>query len=93
MTTRVRAAQSAQSDSQQPTSTPSIPDALRNFDSLPDAAFVRLPVVTALFACSRTTVWRRVKKGSMPAPRKLSEAVTAWNVRELRLALGGRAWQ
>lgn len=93
MTTRVRAAQSAQSDSQQPNFAPPIPDALRNFDALPDAAFVRLPVVTALFACSRTTVWRRVKKGSMPAPRKLSEAVTAWNVRELRLALGGRAWQ
>jgi|GEM_PF-1267078 len=71
----------------------SIPDALRNFDALPDAANVRLPVVVALFACSPATVWRRVKKSALPAPRKLSQAVTAWNVGELRKALRGEAWQ
>jgi predicted DNA-binding transcriptional regulator AlpA len=70
-----------------------IPDALRNFDSLPEAANVRLPVVAALFACSSATVWRRVKSGTLPAPRKLSEGVTAWRVAELRKALSGEAWQ
>lgn len=70
-----------------------IPDALRNFDLLPDSAFVRLPVVQALFACSGATVWRRVKSAVIPAPRKLSEGVTAWNVGELRKALLGEAWQ
>lgn len=70
-----------------------LPDALRNFDALPDAANVRLPVVAALFACSTVTVWRRVKKGTLPAGRKLSEGVTAWNVGELRKALNGEAWQ
>lgn len=65
-----------------------IPDALRNFDSLPDSANVRLPVVAALFACSSVTVWRRVKAGTLPAPRKLGERVTAWNVGELRKVLG-----
>ncbi len=70
-----------------------IPDALRNFDALPDSANVRLPVVAALFACSTVTVWRRVKKGTLPAGRKLSEGVTAWNVGELRKALSGEAWQ
>lgn len=69
-----------------------IPAALRNFDTLPNAANVRLPVVAALFACSTVTVWRRVKKGTLPAPRKLSEGVTAWNVGELRKALSGEAW-
>lgn len=68
---------------------PGIPAALRNFDSLPDSANVRLPVVAALFACAGVTVWRRVKAGTLPAPRKLSERVTAWNVGELRLALSG----
>lgn len=68
---------------------PGIPDALRNFDSLPDSANVRLPVVAALFACAGVTIWRRVKAGTLPAPRKLSERVTAWNVGELRLALSG----
>lgn len=66
-----------------------IPDALRNFDSLPDGAFVRLPVVAALFACSPATVWRRVKKSTLPASQKLSDGVTAWNVGELRQVLRG----
>jgi predicted DNA-binding transcriptional regulator AlpA len=70
-----------------------VPDALRNFDTLPEAANVRLPVVAALFACSPATVWRRVKSQSLPAPRKLSEGVTAWKVGELRKALNGEAWQ
>lgn len=65
----------------------SIPDALRNFDSLPDSANVRLPVVAWLNGCSAATVWRMVKRGTLPAPRKLSERVTAWNVGDLRKAL------
>lgn len=69
-----------------------IPDALRNFNLLPDDAHVRLPVVAALFACSPATVWRRAGK-SLPAPRKLSEKVTAWRVGDLRKALRGEAWQ
>lgn len=66
-----------------------IPDALRNFDSLPDSANVRLPVVAALFACADVTVWRRVKAGTLPAPRKLGARVTAWSVGELRSVLAG----
>lgn len=64
-----------------------IPDALKNFDLLPDSANVRLPVVAALRGCSTATVWRDVKRGLLPAPRKLSERVTTWNVGELRKAL------
>ena len=66
---------------------PDIPDSLSNFDSLPNSANVRLPVVAALFACSGVTVWRRVKAGTLPKPRKLGTRVTAWNVGELRQAL------
>lgn len=76
----------------EPTAAP-IPDALRRFDQLPDCAFIRLPVVATLFACSPATVWRRVKSGALPTPRKLSEAVTAWNVGQIRKALAGEAWQ
>ena len=64
-----------------------IPDALKNFDSLPDSANVRQPVVQGLVGCSAATVWRMVKRGALPAPRKLSQRVTAWNVGELRKAL------
>ncbi|MBU3696927.1 AlpA family transcriptional regulator [Dechloromonas sp.] len=65
-----------------------LPDALKGFDSLPDSANVRLPVVRALLGCSSVTVWRMVKRGTLPAPRKLTERVTIWNVGELRKVLG-----
>jgi predicted DNA-binding transcriptional regulator AlpA len=64
-----------------------IPDALKYFDSLPDSANVRQPVVQALVGCSAATIWRMVKRGTLPEPRKLSERVTAWNVGSLRKAL------
>jgi predicted DNA-binding transcriptional regulator AlpA len=63
-----------------------IPDALKNFDLLPDSAKVRLPVVQALYGCSRATVWRRVKEKLIPLPSK-TKNITTWNVGELRLDL------
>lgn len=59
-------------------------DPLLDFDQLPNSAHVRLPVVLALYACSRATVWRHVKAGLIPAPIKFSERITAWNVGVLR---------
>lgn len=64
-----------------------LPDPLKFFDSLPESAHVRLPVVQALYGCSPATVWRRVKSGEMPKPRKFSSRVSCWNVGELRVAL------
>ncbi|MFH1494734.1 MAG: hypothetical protein ABIG70_08055 [Pseudomonadota bacterium] len=61
--------------------------AITNFDSLPDAAHVRLPMVKLLYGCSSATVWRAVKSQSIPAPRRLAIRVTAWNVGDLRKAL------
>jgi predicted DNA-binding transcriptional regulator AlpA len=63
--------------------------ALAKFDSLPDAAHVRLPVVLALYACSRATVWRHVKAGLIPVPVKFSARITAWQVGALRKHLIG----
>lgn len=64
-----------------------IPDALKNFDFLPDSASVRQPIVQALYACSAASVWRGVHAGRIPKPRKLSPRTTCWNVGELRQAL------
>lgn len=64
-----------------------IPQPLRNFDQLPNAAYVRQPVVAALFACSPSTIWRRVKVGTLPKPVKLTPRTTGWNVGQLRKAL------
>lgn len=62
----------------------SIPKALSQFDNLPDSAYVRLPVVAALYSIGHATAWRWSKNGRLPAPYKLGENVTAWNVGELR---------
>lgn len=65
-------------------SQPSIPFALAQFDSLPDSANVRLPVVAALNGISVSTLWRWVRAGRFPAPRKAGPNVTVWRVGDLR---------
>ena len=62
---------------------------LKDFDNLPDSAHVRLPTVTALFACSPATIWRGVRAGRIPKPIKHFERASAWKVGELRAALQG----
>lgn len=62
-------------------------NSIKYFNDLPDYAFVRLPVVMALYACSSTSVWRGVKSGRIPAAHKISANTTGWNVGELRKAL------
>ena len=58
-----------------------------HLDTLPDAAFVRLPEVCRLYAIAPATAWRWVKAGKIPAPLKLSDRVTAWRVGDLRASL------
>lgn len=70
-----------------PQTRPAIAESLRNFDSLPDCAHVRLPVVCALFGVAPATVWRRVKSGQIPAPTKNGPRVSAFQVGKLRAAL------
>lgn len=66
------------------------------FDSLPDSAFIRqLALVKSLenpsapIPISPATLWRKVKAGTFPAPVKLSERVTAWNVGAVRAWMRG----
>lgn len=62
-----------------------IPDALRNFDSLPDSAEVRLPVVCGFYGdVSPMTIYRWEKAGLIPKRKKRGLRVTTWNVGELR---------
>jgi len=71
--------------------TQSIPHALINFDSMPNGAYIRLPVLKALYGVSSATIWRGVKNGSIPKPTKLTERTTAWNVGVVRAALAAKA--
>jgi len=61
-----------------------LPAALKNFSELPDSAMVRQPIVEGLCGCSSATVWRWVKSGKLPAPKRLSDRISAWNVGQLR---------
>jgi prophage regulatory protein len=63
------------------------------FDALPNSAFIResqlvqspkRPEMPAPLPFSAPTLWRKVKAGTFPAPVKLSDRVTAWNVGTVR---------
>lgn len=56
---------------------------LAGFDSLPDIARVRQPVVAALLDCSTRSIDRHVRAGTIPAPQKLG-GVNTWRVGDLR---------
>lgn len=64
--------------------------ALQDFDKLPDAAHVRVPVVAALHGVSTVTVWRWARQGRLPAPLRRG-GVTAWRVGDLRIAMAKAA--
>jgi predicted DNA-binding transcriptional regulator AlpA len=64
-----------------------VPESLKQFDSLPDSAHVQARTVAAVLGLSEATIWRMVKRGKLPAPKKVSERATRWNVGELRRAM------
>lgn len=63
-----------------------VDNSIKNFDSLPDSAFVRISTVKALLTCSSSTAWRLVKNGSL-IPHKLTPRTTAFQVRDVRKLL------
>lgn len=52
--------------------------------ALPETGFVRQPQVLKLVPVSKSTLWRRVRARTFPAPVKLSPGVTAWRAEEIR---------
>lgn len=51
---------------------------------IPTEGFVRLPQVLMMFPVSRTNLWRMVKSGAFPRPKKIGPRTTVWDVQELR---------
>jgi predicted DNA-binding transcriptional regulator AlpA len=61
---------------------------VEDFDKLPDSALVRLPIVQKVLPYSRTTIWRWVKNGTLPAPLKMPGShCVAWRVGDIRRVL------
>ncbi len=71
--------------------TQAIPEALANFDQLPNSAYIRLNVLKRLYGISAASCWRGVKNGTIPSPKKISERCTAWNVGQIRANLALKA--
>jgi len=63
-----------------------IPAALSRFDQLPDAAFVGSDVVRGLMGdITDVSLWRWVKTGKFPAPKKMPGGrINSWRVGDLR---------
>jgi predicted DNA-binding transcriptional regulator AlpA len=57
-----------------------------DFNRLPNEALVRLFVLFSLclLPFSTSTLWRRVRAGTFPAPVRVSPQVVAWRVGDIR---------
>lgn len=67
-----------------------IPDALKNFDSLPSSGFVRISVAKALIGVSNATLWRLIRAQKLKT-YKHSPRTTSIKVQELREFLAAKA--
>lgn len=58
----------------------------QEFNRLPDDALVRLVFMISwgLVPFSKATLWRKVRDGQFPKPLKVSDAITAWRVGDIR---------
>jgi predicted DNA-binding transcriptional regulator AlpA len=52
--------------------------------ALPDTGFVRQNLLLRFVPFSKSTLWRRVKARTFPAPVQLSTGITAWRVEDVR---------
>lgn len=52
---------------------------------LPERGYVRQKMlIPHLLPFSAATLWRKVKAGEFPAPKKISPRITAWRIEEVR---------
>ena len=77
-----------------------VTDAIPSFDDLADTAWARQvqlirdpkrPSLPTPLPFSASTLWRKVREGTFPAPTKLSDAITAWRVGDVRAWLRAQA--
>lgn len=60
---------------------------IQNLDHMPDCGYIAVRSLAAWLGVSQVTIWRWVKSGRLPAPKKLGENTTRFNVGEIRSAL------
>jgi predicted DNA-binding transcriptional regulator AlpA len=62
-------------------------EALKNFDNLPDSAFVTSKTAATVIGMSDAAVWRFAKAGRLTA-KKIGLRATRFNVGEIRALVG-----
>jgi predicted DNA-binding transcriptional regulator AlpA len=67
-----------------------VPESISRFDQLPDSALIGSDAVRGLVGdVTSVTLWRWVRSGEFPAPRKLPcGRLNAWKVADIRRYLG-----
>ena len=60
---------------------------IQSLDHMPACGFFAARTVASWLGVSQVTVWRWVKTGRLPAPKKLGANTTRFNVGEVRSAL------
>jgi predicted DNA-binding transcriptional regulator AlpA len=70
-----------------------VPESISKFIHLPDSALIGAAAVCSLVGdVTRVTLWRWVRAGSFPAPRKLPGGrINAWKVGDVRRFLDQEA--
>lgn len=62
-------------------------DRLSKFHSLPGEARIGLSEVGELLGRHRQTLWRYVKAGALPKPKRILGGRPTWSISEIRKAL------
>ena len=82
--------QSSSSSSRSSTTTAGASSSSANVDLGPRLALLRIDTVAARLGLSRSQVWRMVKEGRFPKPRRLSTRAVAWLEPEVSAWIGAR---
>ena len=51
---------------------------------LPETGYIRLPQLRQIIPLGRSTIYRRIQKGTFPKQVKLGERTAAWRVEDIR---------
>lgn len=64
----------------------------REIDPVPDEGnvLIRLPTLVRATGLGRTSIYRGIKAGTFPAPRKLGKRASAWLWRDVKTWIDGR---
>ncbi len=63
------------------------PDSKGAEAGIPNAGYMRLPAVLAVFPVSKSTWWAGISAGRFPKGVKLGPRITAWKVEDIRKLL------